>query len=123
MVSAMPSLEGFMAFSPGNVPNTILLMLPDNRLQVQSQNGTTESDAEWEGINEQSGTKVCSISIASESPIYKAIGEKDVYRLSFSKPEDSVDNPWIVMDCRKQGESSEEARITVVGEILQVWIK
>ena len=53
----------------------------------------------------------------------RAIGNNDVYRLSFSKPGTSADAPWIIIECRKQGETSEGQQTMLIGEITNVWIK
>lgn len=118
-------LEGFVAFQADNVPNTILQMLPDNHVQIKTVSGSSVSDThvDWKGIGKMFGKTISTISISKESPAYKAIGTNDIYRLSFSKPGTSADDPWIIIECRKQGETAEGQQMTVIGEITNVWIK
>ncbi|WP_165157335.1 DUF4468 domain-containing protein [Parabacteroides sp. ZJ-118] len=117
-------MEGFIAFQPDKVPGTILRMLPDNALQIKTANGnTTDTNVAWKGIGNLLGKTISTISIAKDSPVYKAIGDNDLYRLSFSKPGTSADAPWIIIECRKQGETSEGEQTMLIGEITNVWIK
>ncbi|MDD2951824.1 MAG: DUF4468 domain-containing protein [Parabacteroides sp.] len=117
-------MEGFVAFQADKVPSTILQMLPDNALQVKTVNGnTTDANVEWKGIGNMFGKTISTISISKDSPAYKAIGNNDVYRLSFSKPGTSADAPWIIMECRKQGETSEGQQTMLIGEVTNIWIK
>lgn len=118
-------MEGFVAFQADNVPNTILQMLPDNQVQIKPVSDPSASDTHvvWKGIGKMFGKTISTISISKESPVYKAIGTNDLYRLSFSKPGTSADDPWIIIECRKQGETAEGQQMTVIGEITNVWIK
>ena len=117
-------MEGFVAFQADKIPSTILQMLPDNALQIKAVKGnTTDANVEWEGIGNMFGKTISTISISKDSPAYKAIGNNDVYRLSFSKPGTSADAPWIIIECRKQGETSEGQQTMLIGEITNVWIK
>lgn len=117
-------MEGFVAFQADKVPSTILQMLPDNALQVKTVNGNTaDTNVEWKGIGNMFGKTISTISISKDSPAYKAIGNNDLYRLSFSKPGTSADAPWIIIECRKQGETSEGQQTMLIGEVTNVWIK
>ena len=110
--------------SADKIPSTILQMLPDNALQIKAVKGnTTDANVEWKGIGNMFGKTISTISISKDSPAYKAIGNNDVYRLSFSKPGTSADAPWIIIECRKQGETSEGQQTMLIGEITNVWIK
>ena len=44
------------------------------------------------------------------------------YSLSFFKKGENGD-AWLIIDCRKQGETAEGGQITVIGEIINVWMK
>ena len=121
---AVAPMEGFVAFQADKIPSTILQMLPDNALQIKAVKGnTTDANVEWKGIGNMFGKTISTISISKDSPAYKAIGNNDVYRLSFSKPGTSADAPWIIIECRKQGETSEGQQTMLIGEITNVWIK
>lgn len=121
---AVAPMEGFVAFQADKIPSTILQMLPDNALQIKAVKGnTTDANVEWKGIGNMFGKTISTISISKDSPAYKAIDNNDVYRLSFSKPGTSADAPWIIIECRKQGETSEGQQTMLIGEITNVWIK
>ena len=118
------SMEGFVTLPADNMSTTILQMLPDNKLQVRTEDGNaTDSNAEWKGYGKLSGKTICTISLSLDSPIYKAIEDNDIYKLFFFKPELTVNEAWIIMECRKQGESSEGKQVTLIGELTNVWIK
>lgn len=83
---------------------------------------TKETSAEWKGTGNMFGKSITSIVISKDSPVYKEIGDNDTYSLSFFKKGENGD-PWLVIDCRKQGETAEGQQITVIGEIINVWMK
>lgn len=117
-------LEGFVAFQADKVPGTILQMLPDQALRIKSvDKNTSDTNVAWKGIGNMFGKTISTISLSKESPAYKAIGDNDLYRLSFSKPGTPADEPWMIIECRKQGETSEGEQTTLIGEITNVWIK
>ena len=116
--------EGYVAFAADKVPATLLQMLPESKLQVASTNSpdTKETNAEWKGTGNMFGKSIASIAISKESPVYKGIGNNDTYSLSFFKEGESKE-AWLIIDCRKQGETAEGEQITVIGEIINVWMK
>ncbi len=122
--SPTSSKEGFVSFQADKVPETILQMLPDNTLRIKDTNGeTTDTNVEWKGMGNMFGKTTSTISISKDSPVYKAIGNNDLYQLSFSKPGTSTDTPWIIIECRKQGETAEGENAMLIGEVVNVWIK
>lgn len=117
-------MEGFVAFQADKVPATILQMLPDNAMRIKTADGSaSDTSSEWKGTGNMFGKTISTVSISKESAVYKAIGNNDLYRLSFSKPGTSADAPWIIIECRKQGETSEGQQTLLIGEITNVWIK
>ncbi|WP_297909434.1 DUF4468 domain-containing protein [uncultured Parabacteroides sp.] len=117
-------MEGFVTFQADKVPSTILQMLPNNTLHIKIiEKDITDANVEWKGIGNMFGKTISTIAISKDSPAYKAIGENELYRLSFSKPGTSADEPWIIIECRKQGETSEGQQTMLIGEITNVWIK
>lgn len=116
--------EGYVAFAADKVPSTLLQMLPESDMQVASTSkpDAKETSAEWKGTGNMFGKPIASIIISKDSPVYKGIGNNDTYSLSFFKKGESGD-AWMVIDCRKQGETAEGQQTTVVGEIINVWIK
>lgn len=122
---AVTPMEGFVAFQADQIPETILQMLPDNTLLVKAGAdwNVADTNARWKGLGNMFGKPISTIALPADSPAYKATGENGIYRLSFSKPGTSADAPWIIIECRKQGETAEGQQTTLIGEILNVWIK
>lgn len=118
--STSNQMEGFVAFEPDKVPNTIIQMLPDNSMSVSADAKTTaEGNATWKGFGNMFGKSIATISINPESATYKAIGEDGTFRLSFSKDKE----PWFIIECKKQGETADGQQKVVIGEVLHIWIK
>ncbi len=121
---AAPAPEGFVAFSPDKVPETILQMLPDSPLRLTDTKKTvSEGQTEWKGIGNLLGKTICTISLPANSPAIQAIGTNGTYRLLFSKADASDNDPWIIIECQKQGETTEGEQISWIGAITHVWIK
>lgn len=114
--------EGFVAFEADKVPNTLLQMLSSSPMTVSADVKTaTEKNAIWKGIGNMFGKIITSVAIHPESAAYKAIGENGTYRISFSKENDET--PWFIIECKKQGETTEGEQKVMIGEILHIWIK
>jgi len=113
--------EGYMAFETSKVPQAILMMLPDSPMQITAGDTSSpvEKSATWKGISNMFGKNVATISMNESSPVYKQI--KDKFAISFTKEDDQT--PWMIIECNKQGETSDGTDKTVLGEILQIWIK
>ena len=113
-----------MAFAADKVPSTLLQMLPESDMQVASAGkpDTKETSAEWKGTGNMFGKSIASIAINQDSPVYKEIGDNGTYSLSFFKKGESGE-AWLIIDCRKQGETAEGRQMTVIGEIVNVWMK
>lgn len=123
-VAPAPVKEGYVAFAADKVPSTILQMLPESDMQVApaGKPDTKETSAVWKGTGNMFGKSIASIAIGKDSPVYKEIGDNDTYSLSFFKKGESGD-AWLIIDCRKQGETAEGQQMTVIGEIINVWMK
>lgn len=120
----VPAKEGYVAFAADKVPSTLLQMLPESDMQVASAGkpDSKEKSAVWKGTGNMFGKSIASIAISKDSPVYKEIGDNDTYSLSFFKKGESGD-AWLIIDCRKQGETAEGEQMTVIGEIINVWMK
>lgn len=114
--------EGFIALPSDNIPATLLEMLPENRMLVTSASDTKAEgwQATWSGIGNMFGKRIASITIPAGNPD-KSIGTNEIYRLSFSKTGEWA--PWMIIECRQQGETAGAQTTTIMGEILHVWIK
>lgn len=115
--------QGLTAFEPDKVPSTLLNMLPESKMQVTpgDNDKLVEHYATWKEMGKMFGKNIASISISPESEVYKAIKDNDIYTISFTKKDDT--ETWFMIQCIKQGESSEGQQKIVIGEILNVWIK
>lgn len=115
--------QGMTAFEADKVPSTLLDMLPESRMEVTpaEKEDQTELYASWKGMGKMFGKNTASISISTESEVYKAIGDGGIYTLSFRK-EDSPEI-WFMIQCIRQGETGEGQQKTVIGEVLNVWIR
>lgn len=124
VIPATPK-NGFVAFAADKIPNTILQMLPENKMAVTPGKDTNlaETNALWKGTGNMFGKAIASFSITPESPVYKAINDNDTYTVSFIKKEDNNSDSWMIIECRKQGETEDGTSKTIIGEILNVWIK
>ncbi len=112
----------YVAVAPDKIPATLLRMLPESRMEVATgTTGETEKKAVWKGSGHLLGKTIASIAIDKNSTVYKSIGEKTPYTLSFFKERD--EHAWLIVDCRKQGETDDSGQATLIGEILTIWIK
>jgi len=116
--------EGYISFSPDKIPQTILDILPQSevRLSTESDKQSTESNITWKGIGNMFGKHITTITISSESPLYKSLNTGSKYTLAFFNQSDK-ETPWMIIECNKQGETSEGTEKTIIGEILNVWLK
>lgn len=126
-VPALPAAkakEGYVAFAADKVPSTLIQMLPESDMQVTPEKEKTvkETAAAWKGIGNMFGKSIASISINPESAVCKQIGNTDVYNLSFFKKGETGD-AWLIIECSKVGETDENGQKTLMGEILNVWVK
>lgn len=124
LTPAIPAKEGYIAFAADKVPSTLLQMLPESNMEVtqSAKSSRKETGATWKGTGNMFGKSIASISISADSPVHKEIGDNGMYSLSFFKKGESGD-AWLIIDCRKQGETADGQQMTIIGEILNVWMK
>lgn len=115
--------QGLSAFEPDKVPSTLLNMLPESKMQIfpNENDKLVEHYATWKEMGKMFGKNIASISISPESEVYKAIKNNDIYTITFTKKDDT--EIWFMIQCIKQGESTEGQQKVVIGEILNVWIR
>lgn len=113
--------EGYMSFDVDKVPQAILLMLPESPMQITAGKTTSpvETNASWKGISDMFSKKVATVTLAESSPVYKLI--EDIFTISFVK--EGSNDPWMIIECNKQGETTDGTNKAILGEILQIWIK
>lgn len=114
--------EGYVAFEVNQIPNTIVQMLPDQLLTVATGK-QVDADAVWKGLGNMFGKTIASVSVNPAGSVYKSIGNDGVYTLSFTKKEAPEEGEWMIIECRKQGQTSDGNQTTLIGEVLHVWIK
>lgn len=121
IVQPVGAKEGYMTFEASKVPQAIQMMLPDSPMQITAGDATApvEKGATWKGISNMFGKDVATISISESSPVYRQI--KDKFTISFVK--EDAQSPWMIIECNKQGETADGTNKTILGEILQIWIK
>lgn len=124
VIAAATLKEGYVAFSSEKVPSTLLQMLPESTMQINPDKDQTvkEPAASWKGIGNMFGKSIASVSINPDSPVYKAVGNNDIYNLSFFKKGETGD-AWLIIECRKVGEADDSGQKTLMGEVLNVWVK
>lgn len=116
-------MEGFTRFDADKIPSTLLGMLPTSVLTITTDKTTALQDtgATWKGIGDMFGKKIASVAIPAGNQTDRSIGMNDTYRLSFSQAKGG--EPWMIIECTKQGETPDGNQKTLLGEILHVWIK
>lgn len=116
-------MDGFTRFDADKIPSTLLGMLPTSILTITTDKTTALQDtgATWKGIGDMFGKKIASVAIPAGNQTDRSIGMNDTYRLSFSQTKGG--EPWMIIECTKQGETPDGNQKTVLGEILHVWIK
>ncbi|MDF9830828.1 DUF4468 domain-containing protein [Parabacteroides sp. PF5-6] len=121
IVQPAEAKEGYMAFEADKVPQAIRMMLPDSPMRITAGDtkAPVEKNATWKGLSTMFGKDVATISMQESSPVYRQI--KDKFTIAFTK-EDSQ-SPWMIIECNKQGETTDGTEKTLLGEILHIWIK
>lgn len=119
------TMTGFVSFTVDQIPATILQLLPESALEIVSDKDKSvkETKGNWKGIGKMLGKNIASVSVDEDSQVCKALKDNDVYSISFTKKEGSNEGPWLIIECRKQGETADGGQKTIVGEITNIWIK
>lgn len=114
---------GYVSMTTDKIPSTIMQMLSNSIVTI-----TTEVDQKsipvncsWKGIGTMFGKKTASITIDSKNESSKEISTQDTFLISFTNQ--TGDEPWCVIECLKQGETPEEGKVTIIGEILNIAVK
>jgi len=113
--------EGYMAFEAEKIPQALLMMLPESPMKITAgkESSPAESNGDWKGISDMFGKKVATVSMSETSPVYKQIN--GLFTISFTK--EGTGEPWMIIECNKQGETTDGTEKTILGEIIQIWIK
>jgi len=119
-----PAKEGYISFSPDKIPQAILDILPQSKVYLSAGNNeqSAEGEISWKGIGNMFGKHISTITVNAESPIYKSLQTGESYTLNFFN-ETNKETPWMIIECNKQGETSEGAERTIIGEIIHIWLK
>lgn len=122
-IAPVAPMEGFVRFDADKIPSTLLGMLPASTLTIATAEAPAlrDTEATWKGISDMFGKKIALAAIQAGSATDRSIGTNDTYRLSFSQTKGG--EPWMIIECTKQGETPDGNQKTLLGEILHVWIK
>lgn len=120
--TAAPTREGYTPLEGGKVPSTLQQMIPGSKMQVNAKY-VKEMTARWHGIDSMFGKQVAAFEVDTNSKIYKTIGNGDTFELYFFKEGETADKAWLIIECKKQGETENGNNKIVIGEILHSWIK
>lgn len=116
--------EGFTRMDAGNIPNILKQLLPDSDMRIKmADNNLSESQAEWKGFSTLFGKEIASFSADANSDFCKGVKEGEIYTIQFSKKPFSQDAVWMILECKMQGLTPDGNNQTVIGEIVNVWIK
>lgn len=118
------SKAGYSSFTGNNIPGTLLQLLPESKLRIvaKSNNEEFETTGTWKGIGNMFGKSIASATISNGSNVYKSLSDNEPYSISFFKSETEKE-PWFIIECSKQGETTDGSEVTLMGEIINVWIK
>lgn len=120
LLPAMKGPEGFTRMEAGNIPTTLQRLLPASVLVIKmADNNISEKGAEWKGFGNLLGKQIASVAVPAEGNFGKYVKTGEVYTLQFA----SDGAVWMIIECSKQGETAEGDKLTVIGEVLNVWVK
>ena len=117
--------DGYIAFAADKVPSTILQLLSESDMQIAltAKEDTKDNAATWKGSGNMFGKPIVSVSIPSNNTLYKGIADNNgAYTLFFFKKGENKE-AWLIIDCFKQGETTEGEQSVIMGEIINVWMK
>lgn len=112
--------EGYQASTPDKLPEIIKSMLPESLCSLETTKGKVS--VTWRGMGKLFGKDIASIAIAENSLADLSLKDGNTYLISFSRT-DGEANDWMLIECRKSGETVEEDKVIITGEILGIWMK
>lgn len=123
-VASLNAPEGFTSMAASNIPNTLKQLLPESDMRIKmADNNLNESQAEWKGISTLFGKEIASFSVNANSAFCKGVKEGEIYTIQFSKKPFAQDAVWMILECKMQGLTPDGNNQTVIGEIINVWVK
>ena len=78
-----------------------------------------EQAVTWKGFGSMFGKDLASFAVAKDALPLK---DSDSFTLSFSQSDGKADD-WLLIECRKSGETADGDSTVVMGEILGIWVK
>lgn len=109
--------EGYQTFTLAKLPEIMKSMLSGSSC-VLEKDGQGQA-VTWKGFGSMFGKDLASFALEKGSLSLK---DGDTFTLSFSQPDGKADN-WLLIECRKSGETADGDSIVVMGEILGIWVK
>ena len=123
-VAPLGTPAGFTQMAASNIPNTLKQLLPESDMRIKmADNNLNESQAEWKGISTLFGKEIASFSADANSAFCKGVKEGEIYTIQFSKKPFAQDAVWMILECKMQGLTPDGNNQTVIGEIINVWVK
>lgn len=123
-VAPLGTPAGFTQMAVSNIPNTLKQLLPESDMRIKmADNNLNECNAEWKGISTLFGKEIASFSADANSAFCKGVQEGEIYTIQFSKKPFAQDAVWMILECKMQGLTPDGNNQTVIGEIINVWVK
>lgn len=113
--------EGFTRINVDNIPTTMQNFLPNSSLVVKvDDNILLGKGVVWKGFGKLFGKQIASVSIPKESEFCKGVKDGEVYTLQFASDDEEI---RMIVECSKQGETEDGENHTIIGEVLNIWVK
>lgn len=120
--TAVPN--GFTKIEIAQIPNMMkqLLAKSDVRIKVADKD-LTDDALIWKGFSSLFGKNIASISVDANSAFCKDVKEGETYTIQFSEKPYAQESVWMMIECKKQGNTPDGNNQTVIGEVLNIWVK
>lgn len=116
-VQELTPREGYQIFTLAKLPEIMKSMLSESTCVLETDG--REQFVTWKGFGSMFGKDLASFSV--EKDVF-SLDDGDRFTLSFSQP-DGKANDWLLIECRKSGETTDGSSTVVMGEILGIWVK
>lgn len=122
--SLTTSPAGYTRIEVNDVTADMQQKMQQSELRLKAtESNDNEQDIQWKGFGKMFGKNIAYMSIPSSSTFLSNDGAGKTYTLQFSTKPFSQESVWMIIECAKQGETPDGERQTLIGEILNIWIK
>ena len=116
--------KGFTKMDIAQIPSVMKQLLAKSDVRFKANNKEiTDNSYEWKGLSTLFGKNIASISVDANSAFCKEVKEGDTYTIQFSEKPFAQDSVWMIIECKKQGNTPDGNKQTVIGEVLNIWVK